>query len=55
MGTGVTLEFRILGPLEVWHEGSLVPVRGSKQRALLAVFVLHANEIVSTDRLIVIP
>ena len=46
------MEFRILGPLEVWHEGSLVPVRGSKQRALLAVFVLHANEIVSTDRLL---
>jgi DNA-binding SARP family transcriptional activator len=46
------LEFRILGPLEVWHEGSLVPVRGTKQRALLAVLVLHANEVVSTDRLL---
>lgn len=46
------MEFRVLGPLEVWHEGSLVPVRGSKQRALLAVLVLHANEVVSTDRLI---
>jgi len=45
------VEFRILGPLEVWHGGALVPVRGSKQRALLAVLVLHANEVVSTDRL----
>jgi DNA-binding SARP family transcriptional activator len=45
------VEFRILGPLEVWHEGSPVPVRGSKQRALLAVLLLHANEVVSTDRL----
>ena len=46
------MEFRILGPLEVWHEGTLVPVPGTKQRALLALLVLHANEIVSTDRLL---
>jgi DNA-binding SARP family transcriptional activator len=46
------VDFRILGPLEVWHDGSLVPVQGPKQRALLAVLVLNANEIVSTDRLV---
>jgi DNA-binding SARP family transcriptional activator len=46
------MEFRILGPLEVWHEGQQIVVRGSKQRALLAVLLLHANEAVSTDQLI---
>jgi DNA-binding SARP family transcriptional activator len=46
------MEFRILGPLEVWNEGQPVLLRGSKQRALLAVLLLHANEVVSTDRLL---
>jgi DNA-binding SARP family transcriptional activator len=46
------LEFRILGPLEVVDEGRPVPIRGSKQRALLAMLLLRANEVVSTDRLI---
>src|SRR3954470_1800054 len=46
------MEFRILGPLEVLDEGREVALGGSKQRALLAVLVLHANETLSTDRLI---
>src|SRR5436190_291042 len=46
------MEFRLLGPLEVWHEGREVPVRGAKQRALLAVLLLHANAVVSSDRLL---
>jgi DNA-binding SARP family transcriptional activator len=46
------VEFGILGPLEVRDEGRLIPLRGAKQRALLAVVVLHANEVVSTDRLL---
>jgi DNA-binding SARP family transcriptional activator len=46
------MEFKILGPFEVWVEGRQIPLRGSKQRALLAVLVLHANEVVSTDRLL---
>jgi DNA-binding SARP family transcriptional activator len=46
------MEFRLLGPLEVWHEGRNLPVRGSKQRALLAVLLLHANRVVSSDRLL---
>jgi DNA-binding SARP family transcriptional activator len=45
------LEFRILGPLEVWDGDRQLSVRGAKQRALLAVLLLHANEVVSTDRL----
>jgi DNA-binding SARP family transcriptional activator/ABC-type branched-subunit amino acid transport system substrate-binding protein len=46
------MEFRILGPLEALDEGQPVALGGSKQRALLAVLLLHANETLSTDRLI---
>src|SRR3712207_4684359 len=46
------MDFRILGPLEVLDEGRLVALGGSKQRALLAVLVLHANETLGVDRLI---
>jgi len=46
------MEFRILGPLEVLEEGRPVALGGAKQRALLAVLLLHANEVVSRDRLI---
>src|SRR5207342_993596 len=46
------MEFRILGPLEVREEGEALPLGGAKQRALLAVLLLHANEAVSADRLI---
>jgi DNA-binding SARP family transcriptional activator/WD40 repeat protein len=46
------MDFRILGPLHALDEGQEVTPRGSKQRALLALFLLHANERLSTDRLI---
>jgi DNA-binding SARP family transcriptional activator/DNA-binding beta-propeller fold protein YncE len=46
------MEFRILGPLEVEDDGRLLALGGAKQRALLAVLLLHANEVVSRDRLI---
>ncbi len=46
------MEFRLLGPLEVWVEGRLLPIRGAKERALLAILLLEANQLVSTDRLI---
>jgi DNA-binding SARP family transcriptional activator len=46
------MEFRILGPLEVLDEGHPRPLGGSKQRALLGLLLLHANETLSTDRLI---
>jgi YVTN family beta-propeller protein len=47
-----TLEFRILGPLEVRGGDSDVDVGSSKQRALLGALLLHANETVSTMRLV---
>jgi DNA-binding SARP family transcriptional activator len=46
------VEFRILGALEVWDEGRPVRIDGAKERALLAILLLHANESVSADRLI---
>ena len=46
------MEFRILGPLEVANGDGLLPLAGAKQRALLAILLLSANETVSSDRLI---
>jgi DNA-binding SARP family transcriptional activator len=46
------MEFRILGPLEVWDGGGEVSLGGRKPRALLAVLLLHPNEVVSAERLI---
>jgi DNA-binding SARP family transcriptional activator len=46
------MDFHILGPLEVLDEGRVVSLGGSRQRALLALMLLHANETLSTDRLI---
>src|SRR4249920_3228656 len=46
------MQFGILGPLEVSDEGRRVEIGGHKQRALLASLLLHANEVVSLDRLI---
>ncbi len=45
-------DFRILGPLEVAQSGQLVSLTGARQRALLAILLLHVGEAVSTDRLI---
>jgi DNA-binding SARP family transcriptional activator len=46
------MEFLVLGPLEVRRDDEPVEVRGSKRRALLALLILHANEVVRTDRLV---
>src|SRR5437763_1962735 len=46
------MEFRILGPLEVATPNGLVSLGGPKQRALLAILLANANEVVSSDRLI---
>src|SRR6266540_3410682 len=46
------MEFRLLGPLEVWEDGRPLSLGGTKQRALLAILLLRANEVVSRDVLI---
>src|SRR5262245_42788315 len=46
------MEFRILGPLEVVGGAGEISLGGPKPRALLALLLLHANEVVPTVRLI---
>jgi DNA-binding SARP family transcriptional activator len=46
------VEFRILGPLEVVEDGEQVALGTLKERLVLAVLLLHANEFVSRERLI---
>jgi DNA-binding SARP family transcriptional activator len=45
-------EFRILGPLEVVGDDGPLALGGLKQRALLAILLVHANRVVPTDQLI---
>jgi len=45
-------EFRILGPIQVLRDGEPIPLGSHKQRAVLAILLLHPNEVVSTGRLI---
>jgi DNA-binding SARP family transcriptional activator len=46
------MEFRVLGPLEVWDGERPVAIGGAKERALLARLLVEANRVVSTDRLV---
>ena len=46
------MEFRILGPLEVRVGERVLPLSGARQRTVLALLLLRAGEVVSSDRLI---
>ena len=46
------MDFRILGPLEVHRDVGPLTLGAAKQRALIAILLLHANEVVSSDRLV---
>ncbi len=46
------VEFRVLGPLEVHSGGEPLALGGAKQRAVLAVLLLRAGEVVPLERLI---
>jgi DNA-binding SARP family transcriptional activator len=46
------MEFCILGPLEVLDDGRPIALGGRRQRALLALLVIHANETLAIERLI---
>ena len=48
----MTIEFRILGPLEVAVDGGLVTLPARQQRVLLSALLIDAGQVVSTDRLI---
>ena len=46
------MDFRILGSLEVRDGSRVLALGGEKQRALLAILLLHRNEVVPADQLI---
>ena len=46
------MEFRLLGPLEVRDANRVVAVGGPRARALLAILLLHANEVMPADDLV---
>jgi WD40 repeat protein/DNA-binding SARP family transcriptional activator len=46
----VRIDFRILGPLEVAVDGEVMRLGGPKQRAVLAILLLHANRVVPVDQ-----
>ena len=46
------MRFCVLGPLEVYVNGHRVMIGGGRQRALLALLLVHAGEVVSRGRLI---
>jgi len=46
------IDFRVLGPLEVWDSERPLELRASKQRALLAILVFRRGEVLSVDVLV---
>jgi DNA-binding SARP family transcriptional activator len=46
------MDLRLLGTVEVWHDGRPVPISAPMQRAVLAALALRAGEVVSVDMLI---
>ena len=45
-------DFRLLGPVEARTADAVASLGGSRQRSVLAILLLHANEVVPSDRLI---
>ena len=48
----MSLEFRVLGPVEALEDGKQLKLGGAQQRKVLAVLLLHAGQLVTTTRLI---
>ncbi|MEV8372443.1 BTAD domain-containing putative transcriptional regulator [Kribbella sp. NPDC056861] len=46
------MEYRLLGPVEVWAAGRKVVLKRRQERLLLAVLLLEPGKVVPTDRLI---
>ena len=49
---GGHVDFRILGPLEAINEAGPVELTGGKQKALLALLLLHADRVVAVDGIV---
>jgi ABC-type transport system substrate-binding protein/DNA-binding SARP family transcriptional activator len=52
MGGPAVIDYRLLGPIEAGVNGDALDIGGQKQRALLAILVLSANQPVSRDVLV---
>jgi DNA-binding SARP family transcriptional activator/pimeloyl-ACP methyl ester carboxylesterase len=46
------VQFHVLGPLEVTHDGRTVAVGGARTRTVLAMLLIDANRVVAADRLV---
>lgn len=46
------MDFRILGPLEVWQDGRAVSIRSVRARSLLVILLLNPNQVLARDDLI---
>jgi DNA-binding SARP family transcriptional activator len=46
------VEFRILGPLEVWQDGCALSIGSLRARSLLVILLLHPNQVLARDDLI---
>lgn len=46
------IQFQVLGPLQATADGRALALGGPRQRRLLALFLLHRNEVVSVDRML---
>ena len=46
------VEFGVLGPLEVTADGRSLGLAGARTRAVLALLLVHANQVVSSGRLV---
>lgn len=46
------MEFRVLGPFEVFDDGEPINIGPRQQRALLALLLTNMNRVVSTDRIL---
>src|SRR5262250_1250121 len=49
---GAPVEFRVLGPVEVWAGGRRVSIGHAKQRSVLAVLVIDLGRVVTAEQLI---
>jgi DNA-binding SARP family transcriptional activator len=46
------MEFRVLGPLEIWEDSRRLELGGARQQIVVAMLLLSANRVVSVDRLV---
>ncbi|MDQ4090609.1 MAG: winged helix-turn-helix domain-containing protein, partial [Actinomycetota bacterium] len=46
-----SMEFRVLGPVELTDGGQVLTPTRSQERRLLALLLAHANRVVSADRM----